>query len=430
MSILKIDNEFKNIIPPLQDEEYQLLENSILSEGCRDPLIVWESENTIIDGHNRYKICQEHNVHFDITHIEFADRIDAIEWICTNQLGRRNLTPEARADLTGKRYNNQKQHPFIHPKSEDQNDPRSTAEKIAEEVGVSAPTVKRDAKYSEAIDEIIGLLNDNGKEIDRGEITSGKKKFKKSHINQLAEIAKEDPDKAIEVWNKLEENNSAAIKSAIRDVEADHAIEEMEVIEDELIVIEHGDAFTLSNRLADETIDAIITDPPYPKEYLDCWNQLSELSMRVLKPGGWCIAYSGKQHLDQVFKRMIDGGLHYFWQIIFLQTVTPTIHPRSVNTKYKPILLFQKPPITKPDVYFVDVIEGDGVEKLQHEWQQSENGFEWLIKKFTNVGDLILDPFLGGGTSAVVAKRNNRRFIGYEIDEKSFALANKRIKEA
>ena len=92
-----IDKGFAELIPPLTEEEYKGLEESILSEGCRDALVVWN--DTLIDGHNRYKICTEHNIAFQIVRREFADRNAAMLWMIRNQLGRRNLLPYVRSDL-------------------------------------------------------------------------------------------------------------------------------------------------------------------------------------------------------------------------------------------------------------------------------------------------------------------------------------------
>jgi DNA modification methylase len=117
--------------------------------------------------------------------------------------------------------------------------------------------------------------------------------------------------------------------------------------------------------------------------------------------------------------------------MVFLQTVTPTVHPRKVNTKYKPILIFQNVPagekVRAHDRYFVDVIEGKQVEKDAHEWQQSADGLEKLIDTFTNVGDLILEPFSGGGTTALVARMKERRCIAFEVDEKAFKASVGRV---
>lgn len=86
---LKIDSEFKDIIPPLTDEEYRQLEENVKSEGCRDALVVWNG--TIIDGHNRYNICQENGIEFKTEQIHFKDKSEATVWMLRNQLGRRNL---------------------------------------------------------------------------------------------------------------------------------------------------------------------------------------------------------------------------------------------------------------------------------------------------------------------------------------------------
>jgi len=101
---LKIDPEFQNQIPPLTDDEYKQLEENILKEGkLLSPLIVWN--NTLVDGHNRYAILQKHpEIYFSTMPLRFENREEAVAWICRNQLGRRNLTPEQKKFLIGKQY--------------------------------------------------------------------------------------------------------------------------------------------------------------------------------------------------------------------------------------------------------------------------------------------------------------------------------------
>lgn len=84
---LKVDSDFKQLIPPLSKDELQQLEKNILRDGCREPLCVWN--NTILDGHNRYAICTHKQIPFTIRHIFLKNREEAIAWICANQLGRR-----------------------------------------------------------------------------------------------------------------------------------------------------------------------------------------------------------------------------------------------------------------------------------------------------------------------------------------------------
>ena len=97
---LTVDEEFAGLIPQLSDEEYQRLERSILSEGCREAIIVWH--NTIIDGHNRYRICRMHDIPYRIERREFVSDNDAKLWMLNNQLGRRNLTDFQRIEMVRK----------------------------------------------------------------------------------------------------------------------------------------------------------------------------------------------------------------------------------------------------------------------------------------------------------------------------------------
>lgn len=92
-----IDEEFKKLIPPLNEDEYTGLERSLLEEGCRDALVLWN--NTIIDGHNRHEICTKHDIEYTTITKEFEDRDDAKKWILENQFGRRNISASQKAVL-------------------------------------------------------------------------------------------------------------------------------------------------------------------------------------------------------------------------------------------------------------------------------------------------------------------------------------------
>jgi len=98
MKPLKIDKDFQSLIPPLSNEELKGLEESILTHGrCHDTIKVWR--NTIVDGHNRYTICQKHNIPVSTQKLRFSSKKDAELWIVQNQLGRRNLVNAVRIKL-------------------------------------------------------------------------------------------------------------------------------------------------------------------------------------------------------------------------------------------------------------------------------------------------------------------------------------------
>ena len=88
---LKINEEFKSLIPKLTAEEYEGLEASIIQEGCRDKIVTWKGY--IIDGHNRYEICNKHSIAFEVLEKDnFETETDVKLWIKNNQFHRKNLS--------------------------------------------------------------------------------------------------------------------------------------------------------------------------------------------------------------------------------------------------------------------------------------------------------------------------------------------------
>ena len=97
LSSLKIDPEFSAQILPLSFEELQQLEQNIIAEGrLLNPIITWNGY--ILDGHTRYRILKKHGfIKFEVEEIQLANKYEALAWICKNQLGRRNLSPNERS---------------------------------------------------------------------------------------------------------------------------------------------------------------------------------------------------------------------------------------------------------------------------------------------------------------------------------------------
>ena len=163
MDRLIIDPEFRDKIPPLTEDEFTLLEENILSDGAVfSPLIVWDG--TILDGHNRYEIIQKHpELTYAVHNMSFANRYEALSWICKNQLGRRNLTPQQKKYLIGQRYEAEKMahggdRKSTTAKSTVQNEqlkPKNAAvtrQRIAEDTGSSESYVMRAGWYAQGVD--------------------------------------------------------------------------------------------------------------------------------------------------------------------------------------------------------------------------------------------------------------------------------------
>jgi len=184
-----------------------------------------------------------------------------------------------------------------------------------------------------------------------------------------------------------------------------------------------------SSDIADGSVDAIITDPPYAREFIDLFAALGELASRVLKPGGSLVVLCGHSYLPQYFE-LLSRTLDYLWTIgIHLpggQAVQ--LYQREVTTFWKPALWFTQG--ARNGKWVSDFIRTDvnNNDKTHHEWGQSEQMMSQLTERLTLTGDLVLDPFLGGGTTGVVCRKMNRKFIGVEIDKKVAAKAAARIR--
>lgn len=178
------------------------------------------------------------------------------------------------------------------------------------------------------------------------------------------------------------------------------------------------------------SFDCIITDPPYPQEFLHCWTKLGVLAKHALLPGRFCIAYTGAMYLPEVIDRMSEH-LNYYWTCTVMHTGSAgTVHARKMLAGAKQLLIYSNGKPLEPDGYFNDTIRGTGMSKTYHKWGQAVDELSSVIKYFTEPNDVILDPFCGAGTTCVAAELHGRRWIGIDIDKDAVKTAQDRTKEA
>ena len=211
MDRLIIDPEFRDKIPPLTEDEFTLLEENILSDGAVfSPLIVWDG--TILDGHNRYEIIQKHlELTYAVHKVSFANRYEAISWICKHQLGRRNLTPQQKKYLIGQRYEAEKQADAFHgnqhtlsdesgadKKCPHQNSRHVTQSRIAKETNTSASYVREAGTFAKGVDAAEEALPGIKQEILTGTI--------KPTASAVAAVAKADPEERLRLAADLKKS--------------------------------------------------------------------------------------------------------------------------------------------------------------------------------------------------------------------------------
>lgn len=398
MKQIKIKEEFKQLIPPLTSEEYKQLEANCIEEGIREKILVWNEY--IIDGHNRYEIAQNNNLEFKTESKSFNSEDEVKEWMILNQFGRRNLSNYQRSVLAlqledvfkAKAKEKQKEAGGAVRQKSDKAviDTKKELSKVA---AVSHDTIAKVKKIQEKAPEEI-----------KAKLATGEVSINAAY----KEIKKEEKKEAIQ-----EERRILAEEGSKKEIEIDFRL---------------GDFEEVFADIEDGSIDCIITDPPYPKEFLECWTKLSRFAKRVLKPNGFCIAYSGQMHLPEVMKRM-NEHLDYYWTFSLMHTGNrQLINGRNLFCGWKPILVYQNnfSKIKKP---IDDFINGTGIEKKYHKWQQAEMELNSIIENFTNIGDTILEPFAGGGTTILAALNNKRNIIASEIIQESYNICKKRISE-
>lgn len=188
---MKINPEFKSLIPPLAPEELAQLESNILSDGCRDPLVTWQG--TLLDGHNRYAICQRHGIKFTTVEMEFADEDAAMDWMDANQLGRRNLTPDQRSIMRGRRYNRTKKAAGGRADRKlgvDKVSAPKTAESLAAEHHVSEKTIRRDGKRAEAIEKLAETQPEQAQAVRDGlkRFNEVRREIKRAEVKEVAKL--------------------------------------------------------------------------------------------------------------------------------------------------------------------------------------------------------------------------------------------------
>ena len=197
------------------------------------------------------------------------------------------------------------------------------------------------------------------------------------------------------------------------------------------ITVYEGDITQLSNLRSTVPPAAIITDPPYEGIGLPLWGELGRFAKDILPPGGWLVAMSGQRYLPAVIEHL-NKHLHYCWTMgVYLpgnngQGWIGRANP--LNTFWKPILIYSKDePLQWPAIGDYIVSPGPGGEF--HKWGQNVENFQKLLAAFSQPGELVVDPFLGGGTTAIAAIRTGRSFEGFDVDPGYVRISENRIAE-
>jgi len=216
---IQIDPELQRLLLPLSPDEFAQLEKNLIADrGARDRLTVWKERGVLLDGHNRYSLCRKHNLAYTLGEISLPDFDAAKRWVLTNQLGRRNLTPEKSSYLRGMQYELEKNgHGDIsrlnRPSSKIYNLEASAARSIASQHKRAPATILNDAKFARSVNAIADAVGDDARTAILGRNT----KLDRNEVNKLGDIARAHPQVAKNLFQVIKTADKPYTQKLVRD---------------------------------------------------------------------------------------------------------------------------------------------------------------------------------------------------------------------
>lgn len=383
------------LFPLLGDAELGELAEDIRAHGLHEP--VWIYQGQLLDGRNRRRACELAGVPLRVREYTGSD---PIAFSLSQNLKRRHLTAGQRDFLA---------------------------------IGVEA-LYAAEAKHRETLRKI-GVTKSEATPADLPESMPRERESRERAakaanasgrgVSQAKRVQQAAPDLAEKVKSGLLAIDRA--ERIIRDREAEQRRIEQARQEaaaqpaPTIVDIRHGD---FREVLADvHGIDAVITDPPYPGEFIPLLGDLAAWADKVLRPDGILAVLMGQTYLPEVY-RLLDGHRPYRWTACYL---TPgngyASMGRRVQSNWKPLIIYGGGP------RFADIIrsEGDAAAKSNHRWGQDYGAFHTIIERLTSRGQTVADPFMGSGTTLLAGYALGRHVIGCDTDAASVARARERL---
>lgn len=285
------------------------------------------------------------------------------------------------------------------------------------------------------------------KVVDDNLLPIGNKPSEESHYRELAKLPAEQQAPAWEKATETAPNNIPTAKhiaNVVREIKSEEADREARaIIEQAPTPDRYAGEFEVNNiycadvsapdflsMMPSSSVDFIFTDPPWGEDERYTFDALGKLANKVLKPGSWLLSYSGKMFLPDSINALAKH-LVYGWTFgVFQPDSNDRINKFHLYSAWRPILAFYaggappRVPIWTPDSTRTTR------DKSYHEWGQGIEPVEKWMKAFTNIGDLVMEPFCGGGSVPFVAKKLERKYIAFDKSSDAVAISAERLRNA
>lgn len=405
------------LLPELASADYQALKADVAEHGVLVPVVVDADSGTVLDGHHRVRAFLELRAEgvkvpdYPREVRRFASDEDRVAFVAAANLFRRHLTRAQRAEVVAKLRER-----------------GWSVRRLAGTLGVGVATVHRD----------LGGVRDGTpgrvEGADRKSYPARRPKPAASIVVRsardeararaaLAALGEEAP--GTDLRRSEEKARLAALARRRKEAVPAH-------IEGPGWEVRTGDFREVLVDLPDHSVDAIVCDPPYNVEGMPLYSNLSAFAARVLKPGRLCVAYCGKMALPEHFERLAEH-LEYVWTgAIFLPGRHTVFRRKMIFGRWRPVAFFSAGPY-EVRTTIVDAVLAEGRGEKQagdHPWQQAVGPFARLVEMATRQGELVVDPFLGSGTTGLACLATGRRFLGADVDPGAVSLALERFQRA
>jgi 16S rRNA G966 N2-methylase RsmD len=392
-----------DLFPMLEGAELAELADDIREHGLVEAVWLWNDPDRgelLLDGRNRVAACEKVGVPLR-TRTYTGD--DPIGFSISQNMKRRHLTTGQKAAvasevepmyaaeaakrmLAGKRQEVEQAYPVADP-PQGQAKPRAllSRDKAAATVGTSGRRVQQFKRVQQAAPDLATKVKAGTLALDRADRVIRDREAEQRRIQQARREA---------------------------------ATEAMPSTVD----IRHGD---FREVLADLSgVDAIITDPPYPREFLPLLGDLAAWADQVLAPDGVLAVLIGQTHLPDVYQ-LLSGYRPYRWTCAYLTEGPGYVsHPRRVQSNWKPLILYGNGP-RLADIVRSEASDADA--KNNHKWGQDYGAFHTIVERLTTRGQTVVDPFMGAGTTLLAAHALGRHTIGCDIDPAAVATSKERL---
>jgi len=422
MQTLTIDPEFKQLIPPLTELEYQQLEANLLADGCRDPLVVWNG--VLIDGHNRYEICNRHDKPFDTVAMDFSGRGEVLLWIIRNQLGRRNLNVFTRGELALR----------LKPV-------------LAEQARENMLATQNNNTGKAALTNLSKLENINTREELSGITGTSEGTFSK--IEYLTERAPEEVKQAL---RRGDVSVDGAFKEA-RQAEQ-KAERQARRLEEKPITMNHpsyvlGNCLDVLPTLQPKTVRLLFSDPPYGMGYqsnrrtasdqlpaiandasIDEAIAICDAMLTAIAPAMaddcHVLMFTNWRYEPEFRNLLTKHGYSVDASLVWVKENHTSGDLTGFAPQHERILHARKGKIEiSPRLSDVFMVKRE--HHTEHPTEKPTALLKKLIECTTIAGELVVDPFAGTGATVVSALETGRLALGIELDENWYMQGLERL---